>query len=85
MIEYNGHQIEEDHWPLIYDLLDTQLLDEIFQERDAIDTCSNLKCNRKLTNRAQDRGKLIEFYKEEIKDKDTLQEKVNEERQNDFF
>ena len=33
---------------MVYNILDLKLLDEIFQERDALNVCCNLKCQRKV-------------------------------------
>jgi len=42
LVEYHTDSIKEDHWGYIYSILDILLLDEIFQEKDALNQCSNL-------------------------------------------
>lgn len=85
LIEYRVQQIKEEDWPKIYEILDDQLLDEIFQERDALSVCCNLKCTKKLTKMKHDIGQLFENMRLESAPTSILTEKIAKERQNFFY
>ena len=85
LIEYKQDTILPEDWPKIYILLDETLLDEIFQERDAISVCCNLSCVRKLTKVHPNIGNLINFQSSNIEKDDLLNGKVNEIKQNYFY
>jgi hypothetical protein len=84
LIEYHPAKVKDSHWILTLNLLDDTLLDEIFQERDALETCCNLRCHRKITRRSIPTPDLITLH-EENKAQDFLTEKVTEEKQNLFY
>lgn len=85
MVEYRHNVILAEDWTKIYLLLDDKLLDEIFQEREALSVCCNLYCDRKLSKQNQNTSKLINLYDTEDAKSDFLKEKVSEEMQNYYF
>ena len=85
LVEYKQNTIKEEDWTKIYILLDDTLLDEIFQERDALGVWCNLKCQRKLTMVHPNVGNLINLQWAENTKEDLLTEKVVEVKQNYFY